>query len=543
MEHALKRAGPWPLPLHRLIRGVRAVAAHQRACIAGFALLPILIRLALLPWIPIPQPAIQDEFSYLLAADTFASGRLTNPPHPLWVFFESVHIIQQPTYMTKYPPLTGLILAAGQRVFGHPWFGVLLSMGVLSGLLAWALLGWLPPLWAFAGAWLAVLKIGLLSYWGESYWGGAGAAIGGALLVGSVPRLYRRDRLRYGLSAAIGIALLALSRPFEGLLLTVLCAVYLCWRFLRDCRYRFGARTFALRFALPVAAVMIPAGAWTLLYNYRVTGDALLMPYMVHERQYAAAAPFFWQKTPPTPVYRHEALKREWVDWDLSRKTLQRRHFVLAHLQSSLGTAAFFWGVPLLVLIIAALQGLAKSGRTRAALWLGILFAAGLCCELEFIPHYAAPAAALAYIVAAGALRSLHHRYQRRWGWSITVLVFVALSLQFTVELFMPAHRFLYDKRDFQQERARILRRLEQAPGKQLVFVQYGPGHDINHEWVYNRADIDRSRIVWAREMGPDRDQELLDYYRDRHVWKLVDSGEARGVDLSPIAPTERAKR
>ena len=57
----------------------------------------------------------------------------------------------------------------------------------------------------------------------------------------------------------------------------------------------------------------------------------------------------------------------------------------------------------------------------------------------------------------------------------------------------------------------------------------------MHHEWVYNNADIDDSKIVWAREMGDPYDKELLAYFKDRRIWLLEADQSPR--KLQPFIP------
>src|SRR5262249_7452381 len=150
---------------------------------------------------------------------------------------ETFHVIHEPTYASKYPPAQGLILALGQVASGDPVVGVWLGMALFGAGLYWMLQGWLPPRWALAGALLYTGQLvfcgeygGTTGYWGQSYWGGAVAAFGGALVYGALRRLARRPAVGTSVAMGVGLIVLANSRPYEGLVISLPAAgVLLTW--------------------------------------------------------------------------------------------------------------------------------------------------------------------------------------------------------------------------------------------------------------------------------------------------------------------------
>ena len=292
--------------------------SRRRALAAGFAfVLALSIRASLIPLLGIPLPDWNDEYSHLLAANTFATGHLTNPTHPMWIHFESFQIIQRPTYMSMYAPGQALVMAAGIVVGGHPWIGIWVITALMCATICWMLQAWVPPTWALFGAMLAVLRFATFSYWMNSYWCPALAATGGALVLGAIPRLRQRPRVRDGILLALGLVMMANSRPYEGLVFSIaVSAGLVAW--LKRQKLPPGRLLFWKMF-LPAACVLVVATAGTGYYYWRVTGSPFRMTYAVNRETYAVAPYFLFFSKRAVPEYHHAVMRDYYAGWEVSQ--------------------------------------------------------------------------------------------------------------------------------------------------------------------------------------------------------------------------------
>jgi hypothetical protein len=526
---------PWIEPLGRRL------AERTVWCMLLLAALPVALRLFLLANHPVPTPDIYDEFGHLLVADTLRHLRLANPPHSLHQFFETFFVLQQPTYSSIYPIGQGLSLAIGRMVFGSPWAGVLLSTAALCALCYWMLRAWTTPLWALAGGLLAVFEFGPLSQWMNSYWGGSFAAAGGCLVFGALPRLRDRGSLASGALLGLGLAMNLITRPYEGIFLGLSVILFLI-PVLRDVSPDHQRRRLIAR-SLPLALiVLLPAIGITLLQNRRVTGSWSTLPYQLSQYQYGVPASLTFQ---PDSIPHRDLTPQQQLEYKAQlafrpdRETIQT---YLLRLEYRVRFYRFFFLPPLFVALPFFFLAL-RERRFQWVLLTLLIFALGINFFPAFQLHYLAAVTCLFVLISVAGLE----RLSRLNPDAARLIVFLSVAyfgFWYTLHLFDSSRLSLafrpyetWDGLNHRNPERRIMvaHQVSAMPGRLLVFVRYSPQHIFQDEWVWNDADIDAARIVWARDLGPSENEKLRAYYPDRTALLLEPDGHP--PTLSPYSP------
>jgi hypothetical protein len=485
----------------------RRLAERTAWCMLLLGLLPVVLRLLLLPRHPVPTPSGADDFSYLLLADTLRHFRLANPPHQFSRFFEAVFILQEPSYSSIFPLGQGIVLTLGWLLFGHPWAGVMLSVGALCALSYWMLRGWTTAGWSLAGGLLAVAAFGPLNQWMNLYWGGAVSGIAGCLVFGALPRMREPVGRRSAAILGVGLGLQLLTRPFEFALLCLCVAAYF-WR------------SVPRRLEITAAAIA-PFVILMLAQNHAVTGHWATMPYQLSRYQYGVPATFTFQ---PNPVPHRELTPEQQLDYQAQsiihgegtdsvgayiERWLDRVHFY-----------RFFFFAPLYL----ALPFFIPAVRQYRFAWvLGTLalFSLGANFYPYFYPHYIAALTCLMLLVAVTALARLRAAPLLLSICAAQFLFWYGIHALASENVFLATARYeTIDLINYNDPEGRIAvnRKLDAAGGKQLVFVRYSPQHAF-HEWIHNDANIDAARTVWAADLGPAENAKLRAYFPDRTVW------------------------
>jgi len=511
-------------------------AERRRLAILLLFFAVIGLRLAALPLLPVPVPGIHDEFSYLLMADTFAHGRLANPPHPMWISFETFHVNWLPQYASMYPPAQGLALAVGQ-LLGHPWIGVLLSDAALCAAILWMLQGWMPARWAFLGGVLAALKFGTASYWMNSYWGGATAAIGGALVLGALPRIAKHSKIRDGILLGLGAAILANSRPYEGFLFCIPAAAWFFWWLIGKTKSRQPLRVRLQNVVAPLALVLILTTAFMGYYNWRLTGNPLLLPHVLNTRTYHTTGLFLWDHKKPEMHYRNQQFEDFYNGWERENYDNTWADVVRVSEEKLIrcGLTYFWFGE---ILLLPALPFLFRDRKMRLHIATFLLVTVGVFAVIWSNAHYAAPLTCVIFALAVHAIRHLRTMRigPRRVGLALSRAIVFLLVLDTGINTFRGICDPLLWPCQGDPSRAAIAEKLQRTPGKHLIMVRYDKDdHNIHDEWVYNGAEIDTAQVLWARELDPAQNAKLFAYFHDRKIWLVTPDSD--NTYLEPYTP------
>jgi hypothetical protein len=533
--------------LYPLRQAFNQFARNRGWAVFAVIVLAICARLALQPLLGTPRPGIHDEFGYLLTADTFAHGRLSNPTPAMWTHFETIHQFFIPTYQSQFPIGYPVVLAAAWVLTGQPWIGVLITTACLCGALVWMLQAFVPPRWALWAGLFAIARVALFGYWINSFWGGSLAALGGCLFLGAlgrlVPGIGRPNVARQSyptidaILGACGLAAMATTRPLEGFAFALPGVTLLLWSWLKDSatrRERFG------RVFLPSLLVLVAVFAFMLIYQKAVTGNYLESPYSVAFRQYHIGKPFFFQDLRIPPEYRHLEFRYIYIYFEAGY--IEGMRSWGGFFSSQLARFQYYWefyiGPLMTAPLLFALCVVWKKRWTLVLVSLGAVTAV-VSIESWIQTHYVAPVFGAGVLILTLGVRRLRMVRIAGFPWgrlfvgTLPLLCILMVGVRVAVYpkpsaadnlLWPPGWAFSTPRLP---QRELIEDQLNRLPGDHLIIVRYRAiFHSPHEEFVFNEADLEHAHLLWARSMTAKQNCILVLYFPDRDYWVVDHWGD-----------------
>jgi len=275
--------------------------------------------------------------------------------------------------------------------------------------------------------------------------------------------------------------------------------------------------------------VVTPAIGITLLQNKQVTGNWMTLPYTLSQYQYGVPAALTFQQT---PVPHRELTPEQELDYRMQSAFRGDRPETIGSYMARLEYRMRFYRFFFLAPLYLALPAFFTALREFRYLWVLLclfIFALGINFFPAFQFHYLAAVTCLFILISVTGLQQLS-----RLNIKAAQIIFFLCVVQFLV--WYSAHLFENEEwsaailqyetwqtinHQNPERRISVNNQLARIPGKQLIFVRYWPRHIFQDEWVYNWADIDGARVVWARDLGAAENEKLRRYYPDRSVWLL----------------------
>src|SRR5262249_7901535 len=267
-----------------------------------------------------------------------------------------------------------------------------------------------------------------------------------------------------------------------------------------------------LRAAFPA---MVTGGlilAAMLYYNFRLTGNPLLLPYQLGVQAYNWAPGLAWQSPGPPKHYNRDVMRRCFQEWEIVEYAKWKAMPFTETLLNRLAETWQFFVRPSLSLALLTLPWMIfHDRRIRPLLWICLVMIPVTIVSVWYTPHYIAPVTAAFYGILMQGMRRLRvwSRHGSNWWAAMARTIPVCCALTFVIAMaadlrggHLPlTYRGWYGRFYELRDREEIRSRVNALTGTHLVLVRYQPNHDYFAEWVYNDADIDRAKIVWAREM------------------------------------------